>query len=131
MPASRCSTRWCSGRLRTAGDEQRGFPEREFPLGGTGRRTKGAHVSGLPDADLIGYLAAALTTAAFVPQAWLSWRTRDLRGVSLGMYSVFTLGIALWLAYGWLLGAWPIVAANAVTLSLALLILGLKLKHSD
>ena len=80
-------------------------------------------------ADLVGYVAASLTTAAFVPQAWLSWRTRDLSGVSLGMYSVFTAGVALWLAYGWLLGAWPIVAANAVTLSLSLLILGLKLRH--
>jgi MtN3 and saliva related transmembrane protein len=88
-------------------------------------------MTGMTPADLIGYTAAALTTAAFVPQAWLSWRSRDLRGVSLGMYGVFTAGVALWLAYGWLLGAWPIVAANAVTLSLALLILGLKLKYRD
>lgn len=82
-------------------------------------------------AEWIGYAAATLTTAAFVPQAWQSWRTRDLRGVSLGMYSVFTLGIALWLAYGWLREAWPIVVANAITLALALLILALKLKHPD
>lgn len=76
--------------------------------------------------DWIGYAAATLTTAAFVPQAWLTWRTRDVRGISLGMYSVFTLGIVLWLVYGWLLGAWPIVAANAVTLALALGILVMK-----
>jgi MtN3 and saliva related transmembrane protein len=76
--------------------------------------------------DWIGYAAATLTTAAFVPQVWLTWRTRDVRGISLGMYSVFTLGIALWLVYGWLLGAWPIVAANAVTLVLALSILIMK-----
>lgn len=82
-------------------------------------------------AEWVGYAAAALTTAAFVPQAWLSWRSRDLRGVSLGMYSVFTLGIALWLAYGWLMQAWPIVVANAITLALALLILGLKIKHAN
>lgn len=88
-------------------------------------------MSGMAPVDLVGYLAAALTTAAFVPQAWLSWRTRDLSGVSLGMYGVFTLGIALWLVYGWLMRAWPIVFANAVTLSLAVLILGLKLKHRD
>jgi MtN3 and saliva related transmembrane protein len=74
----------------------------------------------------IGYAAATLTTAAFVPQAWLTWRTRDVRGISLGMYSVFTLGIGLWLVYGWRLGAWPIVAANAVTLLLALGILVMK-----
>jgi MtN3 and saliva related transmembrane protein len=88
-------------------------------------------MSGLSPTELIGYVAATLTTAAFVPQAWKSWRTRDLRGVSLGMYSVFTLGIALWLVYGWLLQAWPIVFANAVTLGLSLLILSLKLKHRD
>lgn len=77
--------------------------------------------------DALGYAAAALTTAAFMPQAWLSWRTRDLSGVSLAMYGVFSLGIALWLAYGWALRAWPIVVANAVTLALALMILGLKI----
>jgi len=47
----------------------------------------------------------------------------------LGMYSVFTLGVALWLAYGLLLSAWPIVVANAITLSLALAILAMKLRY--
>lgn len=74
----------------------------------------------MPSSELIGYLAAALTTCSFVPQAWLTFRTRDVSGISLGMYSVFTTGVALWLVYGLLLGAWPIVAANAVTLALAL-----------
>ena len=69
--------------------------------------------------ELIGYAAAGLTTCSFVPQAWLTFRTRDVSGISLGMYSVFTLGVALWLAYGLLLEAWPVVAANAVTLALA------------
>ena len=80
----------------------------------------------LPDA--IGYLAALLTTCRFVPQAWLTLRTRDVSGISLGMYSVFTLGVALWLVYGLLLGAWPVVAANAVTLALAVAILVMKLR---
>jgi MtN3 and saliva related transmembrane protein len=78
-------------------------------------------------ADLLGYLAASLTTVSFVPQAWLTYRTRDVRGISLGMYSVFTLGVALWLAYGLALGAWPLIAANAVTLALAVAILGMKI----
>ena len=78
--------------------------------------------------DLIGYLAASLTTASFVPQAWLTFKTRDVRGISLGMYSVFTAGVALWLLYGLSLGAWPIVVANAVTLALAASILGMKLR---
>lgn len=79
--------------------------------------------------DWIGYAAATLTTFSFVPQFWLTWRTRDVSGISLGMYSVFTLGVALWLAYGLMLGAWPIVAANAITLSLAIAILAMKLRY--
>ncbi|MDD0810870.1 SemiSWEET transporter [Curvibacter sp. RS43] len=81
--------------------------------------------------DLIGYLAACLTTCSFVPQAWLTFKTRDVRGISLGMYSVFTTGVALWLVYGLTLGAWPIVAANAVTLALAASILAMKLRYRD
>lgn len=77
--------------------------------------------------DLVGSLAACLTTISFVPQAWLSFKTRDVSGVSLSMYSVFTVGVALWLAYGLLLRAWPIVVANAITLLLALAILSMKL----
>ena len=82
----------------------------------------------MPSTELIGYLAATLTTCSFVPQAWLTFRTRDVSGISLGMYSVFTAGVALWLVYGVLLDAWPIVAANAVTLALALAILVMKLR---
>jgi MtN3 and saliva related transmembrane protein len=82
--------------------------------------------------ELIGYAAATLTTASFVPQAWHTFRTKDVRGISLGMYSAFTLGVALWLVYGVLLNAWPIVIANAVTLALAASILVMKLRyHAD
>jgi len=83
----------------------------------------------LDTSELVGYLAAALTTCSFLPQAWLTFRTRDVRGVSLGMYSVFTLGVALWLAYGVMLGAWPIVIANGITLALAGTILVMKLRY--
>ena len=81
--------------------------------------------------ELIGYIAASLTTASFVPQAWHTFRTRDVSGISLGMYGSFTAGVALWLAYGVLLTAWPIVLANAVTLTLAALILGMKLRYAQ
>jgi MtN3 and saliva related transmembrane protein len=81
----------------------------------------------LPDADTIGTLAASLTTVSFVPQAWLTLRTRDVSGISLGMYSVFTLGVALWLVYGLMLGAWPVIIANALTLMLATAILAMRL----
>lgn len=77
--------------------------------------------------ELAGYAAAILTTAAFVPQALQSWRTRDLSGVSLTMYGMFTLGVACWLAYGIMLGAWPIIVANTITLVLAGMVLALKI----
>jgi MtN3 and saliva related transmembrane protein len=86
-------------------------------------------LSNLTLIDWIGYLAAFLTTASFVPQAWLTFKTRDVSGISLGMYSAFAVGVALWLAYGWLLSAWPIVLANSITLTLALVILGMKLRY--
>ena len=79
--------------------------------------------------DWIGYAAAAFTTASFVPQAWLTFKTRNVSGISLGMYSVFSVGVALWLAYGLLLQAWPVVVANAVTLALASGILTMKLVY--
>jgi len=79
--------------------------------------------------DLIGSLAAVLTTASFLPQAIHTFRTKDVRGISLGMYSAFTLGVAMWLVYGLLLEAWPVVIANLVTLVLASAILTMKLKY--
>jgi MtN3 and saliva related transmembrane protein len=79
--------------------------------------------------DLVGYAAATLTTAAFVPQVVKSWRTRDLSGVSLTMYGLFSLGVALWLAYGIILAAWPVIIANAITLVLAGGVLVLKLRR--
>ena len=71
------------------------------------------------NADLIGALASTLTTVAFVPQVWRAWKTRSARDLSLSMYLIFTSGVALWLLYGLLLGAMPIIVGNAVTLVLA------------
>jgi MtN3 and saliva related transmembrane protein len=76
--------------------------------------------------DWLGYAAASLTTASFVPQVWLTFRTRDVSGISLGMYLLFTLGVALWLAYGVALRAWPLMLANGLTLMLALAIVAMK-----
>lgn len=77
--------------------------------------------------DFVGFTAATLTTVSFVPQAWHTFRTRDVSGISLGMYGTFTAGVACWLVYGLLLGAWPIVIANCITLTLAAVILVMKL----
>jgi MtN3 and saliva related transmembrane protein len=90
----------------------------------------GARMNGLSGwAEAVGYAAAFLTTLSFVPQAWLTFRTRDVSGISLGMYGVFTFGVGLWLLYGWLMAAWPIVIANGITLALACAILGMKLRY--
>jgi MtN3 and saliva related transmembrane protein len=79
--------------------------------------------------DIVGYAAAILTTMAFIPQVIKSWRTRDLSGVSLTMYSLFTAGVTLWLVYGIILGAWPIIVANTITVALASVMLALKVIH--
>ena len=78
--------------------------------------------------EWIGYAAAVLTTSSFVPQAALTLRTRDVSGISMGMYGAFTVGVALWLAYGIALAAWPIILANAVTLALSGTILWTKVR---
>jgi MtN3 and saliva related transmembrane protein len=78
--------------------------------------------------EIIGYCAAFLTTIAFLPQAIQSWRTRNLSGISLGMYSLFTTGVGLWLVYGLVIEKWPLILANALTFILALSILALKLQ---
>lgn len=81
--------------------------------------------------EIIGYCAAFLTTIAFLPQAIRSWRTKDLSGISLGMYSLFTVGVGLWLIYGLIIEKWPLIMANALTFALALSILLLKIRHTS
>ena len=76
--------------------------------------------------NIIGSIGAVLTNIAFIPQAYHSYKTRDLSGVSLSMYSVFTLDVALWLVYGLLLHNWPLIISNAITLALSVMILYIK-----
>lgn len=78
--------------------------------------------------ETIGMIAAILTTLSFLPQAILVLRTGQTEGISLTMYSMFTTGVAGWLVYGVLSGSLPVIVANAVTLALAALILGLKVR---
>ena len=78
----------------------------------------------------IGFIAAILTTVSFVPQVLKVWRTRSAKDISLGMYSLFTLGIATWLLYGVLIDSWPVILANIITLILAGSVLVMKLKFA-
>ena len=80
------------------------------------------------NAEIIGGVAATLTTSAFIPQVWQVWRTRHTGDISLGMYTLFTTGVGLWLVYGILLESWPIIIANSITLLLAGAVLVMKLK---
>jgi MtN3 and saliva related transmembrane protein len=63
-------------------------------------------------------------------QALKSWSSRDPSGISLRMYALFTLGVGLWLDYGLFIGSWPVILANGLTLGLAGLVLGVKIRHS-
>ena len=78
--------------------------------------------------EMTGFVAAILTTFSFVPQVLHVWRTRSVADISLGMYSTFTFGIAVWLIYGILIMSWPIVLANLVTLVLASSVLVMKIR---
>ncbi|MFH1038597.1 MAG: SemiSWEET transporter [PVC group bacterium] len=78
---------------------------------------------------VIGFIAAAFTTLAFLPQVIKTWRIRETKDISLLMYVIFLVGVFLWLCYGVLLGDYPISIANAVTFILALIILIAKIKY--
>lgn len=75
-----------------------------------------------------GGFAAAFTTCSFIPQVWRVWQTKHTKDISLLMYSFFTAGVGLWLIYGIMLGAWPVIIANSITLILAGTVLVLKLR---
>jgi MtN3 and saliva related transmembrane protein len=79
--------------------------------------------------ELIGGVAAAITTLCWVPQALKVIRTRETKAISLVMYLMLAIGVALWLVYGLLIHSWPLIGANAVTLLPVLVILGMKLRH--
>ena len=80
-------------------------------------------------ADLVGGVAATLTTIAFLPQAIRVIRTGDTTAISLWMYALFVTGLCFWEAYGWMIGSVPVIASNIVTIILALIILTQKIKH--
>ena len=77
----------------------------------------------------VGLLAGTLTTIAFVPQLTKTWKTKSAEDISIGMFAIFCAGVLLWLLYGLLIGALPVILANTVTLVLAGAILVLKLRY--
>jgi MtN3 and saliva related transmembrane protein len=78
---------------------------------------------------IVGLFAGGLTTLSFLPQLLKTWKTKSAEDVSLLMLVAFSTGVALWLIYGFMIGALPVVLANVITLVLALAILVLKIKY--
>ena len=79
------------------------------------------------EADFFGYIAATLTTISFFPQVLKTLRSRDTKAISLRMYLLFTIGVALWSLYGWMVGDGPVLIANLITLVPSLVVLVIKL----
>jgi MtN3 and saliva related transmembrane protein len=79
--------------------------------------------------EIIGYIAAFCTTASFLPQAIVTIKTKNTKGLSLGMYSLFSLGVFMWLLYGLFIGDKAIIVSNFITTGLAITILSYKIKY--
>ena len=77
-------------------------------------------------ASIVGALATICSTTSFVPQAWRVIRTRDTTSISKRMYVITVIGFSLWLAYGLLLGQWPLIVTNGICLTLSAFILVMK-----
>ena len=80
--------------------------------------------------EYLGYLAAFCTTFSFVPQVVSILKTKNVDGISTGMYAMFVVGVLCWLAYGLINNDWPLVIANSITGILAIMVLVLKLRSS-
>lgn len=81
----------------------------------------------MSNTEILGYCAAFLTTSSFLPQALLTLKTRDTSSLSFSMYSLFTLGVSLWLIYGIQKADYALIVANSITLLLSISILGFKI----
>ena len=73
--------------------------------------------------ELIGFVAAFLTTIAFIPQVVQVWKSKSTDGLSLTTYLIFVTGVFLWLLYGLNIGSLSMIIANFITVILALIII--------
>lgn len=78
---------------------------------------------------ILGLLAGALTTTSFIPQVVKAWRSRSTKDVSLWMFLLLTIGVMMWVAYGFFIGSLPVIMTNVVTLVLVVILLVLKIKY--
>ena len=80
---------------------------------------------------VVGFFAGFVPTISFLPQVVKTWKTRSASDLSLGMFSVFSVGVLFWLVYGFLIQEPPMIIWNSVTLILVLAILVMKLKFDS
>ena len=83
----------------------------------------------MPAIEIVGSLAAVLTTVSFFPQVWRTWQSKSAGDLSIVMLALFTVGVFLWLIYGVVRGSIPIAAANAVTLAQSIFLIILRLRY--
>ena len=79
--------------------------------------------------EIIGWIAAGLTTISFLPQAIKVLRSNETSSISLWMYSIFTIGILCWLVYGVYLKSSQMIISNLITFFFAVIILRAKVKN--
>ncbi|MFA6321447.1 MAG: SemiSWEET transporter [Candidatus Omnitrophota bacterium] len=79
---------------------------------------------------ILGMAAGTLTTIAFIPQVVRIYKMKDAKELSLATFSLFSLGVFLWLVYGIIIMEWPIILANGITLILICMIIAMKIKYS-
>jgi MtN3 and saliva related transmembrane protein len=79
--------------------------------------------------ELIGFAAAFLTTAAFLPQVYKTWKTKDVSALSLPMLLMFITGITLWLVYALFIDSPSMIAANGITIGSTILLIYFKTKY--
>lgn len=84
----------------------------------------------LPILDVVGIIAGTITTISFMPQVIKAWKSKSVKDISLGMYTLFSVGIIFWILYGFMVNSIPIIAANSATLALTGVIIFLKIKHN-
>ncbi len=80
--------------------------------------------------EIIGFIAATLTTAAFLPQVYKTWKTKDVSALSLPMLLMFFVGVFIWLIYGYYKNSPSMIMANGITLCSALLLIYFKIKYA-
>ena len=79
--------------------------------------------------EILGLVAATLTTGAFVPQVYKTWKNKSVKDISLSMYTVLLMGLLLWIVYGFYINSLPIIAANIITATLSVLIVITKIEY--